>query len=46
MQWSIVEQGGRRMGGMVFVDADACDDVDLKAIAKMALKFVRTLPSK
>jgi len=45
-QASIVEQGGRRMGGMVFVDADACNDTDLKTIAKLAKSFNRSLPAK
>jgi len=43
---TVVEQGGRRMGGMIFVDADACTDTDLKALAKLALSFVRGLPEK
>jgi len=42
---SIVQQGGRRMGGMIFVDADACSDANLKSLAKLALSFVRSLPS-
>lgn len=41
-----VEQGGRSMGGMVFVDADCCSDADLKALAKLALSFVKQLPAK
>jgi len=43
---SVVEQGGRRMGGMVFVDADCCSESDLKVIAKLALDFVRELPPR
>jgi len=41
-----VEQGGRRMGGLIFVDADNCDEANLKALAKLALSFVKTLPDK
>jgi len=43
---SPVEQGGRQMGGLVFVDADQCSDSDLKLLAKLALKFVKELPAK
>lgn len=43
---SIVEQGGRRMGGLIFVDADAYSDTDLQRLAELALGFVRTLPPK
>ncbi len=42
----IVEQGGRRMGGLIFVDADNCSELHLKALAKLALSFVKTLPAK
>ena len=42
----IVEQGGRRMGGMIFVDADSCCDKELMSLAALALKFVQTLPVK
>jgi len=42
----IVEQGGRRMGGMIFVDADNCSDTDLKSLATLALRFAKTLPAK
>lgn len=41
-----VEQGGRRMGGLIFVDADNCSEPDLKKLAKIALRFVKTLPPK
>jgi len=41
-----VEQGGRRMGGLVFVDADNCSEPNLKQLAKLALQFVKTLPEK
>ncbi len=43
---SVMEQGGRRLGGMIFVDADACSDSTLKALAKIALNFVKQLPPK
>ncbi len=41
-----VDQGGRRMGGMVFVNADECSDSDLKLLGKLALGFVKGLPAK
>jgi TfoX/Sxy family transcriptional regulator of competence genes len=41
-----VEMGGRRMGGFVFVDADACDQAALDGWIALALGFVRTLPKK
>ena len=41
-----VEQGGRRMGGFIFVDADKCSEENLKSFAKLALRFVKTLPAK
>jgi len=41
-----VEQGGRKMGGLIFVDADNCTEPNLKALAKLALKFVTSLPAK
>lgn len=43
---SVVEQGGRRMGGMIFVDADKCSDQDLQALAELARTFVSSLPAK
>ena len=43
---TIMEQGGRRMGGLVFVDEAACDDAALKDWLALALIFVRTLPPK
>ena len=43
---SIVEMGGRRLGGLVFVDADACDDDALKHWIAMASGFVGRLPRK
>ena len=43
---SIMEQGGKRMGGLVFVDEDACDDTALRDWVSLALSFVTTLPPK
>lgn len=43
---SIMEQGGRRMGGLVFVDEDACDDAALRNWISLSLSFVTTLPPK
>lgn len=43
---TIVEMGGRRMGGMVFVGEEACDDDALKDWLSLALSFVSTLPAK
>jgi TfoX-like protein len=42
----IVEMGGRRMGGMVFVGEEACDNDALKDWLSLALGFVSTLPAK
>lgn len=42
----IMEQGGRRMGGLVFVDEEACDRKALKSWVRLALSFVSTLPAK
>jgi len=41
-----VEQGGRRMGGLVFVDADNCSEKNLKSLAQLAIEFVAGLPKK
>jgi TfoX/Sxy family transcriptional regulator of competence genes len=43
---SIVNMGGKRLGGLVFVDADACDQAALKEWIAMALGFARRLPKK
>ena len=43
--WAM-EQGGRRMGGLVFVDEAACDDGALRDWIALALGFVGTLPAK
>lgn len=42
----IMEHGGRRMGGMIFVAEDACDDGALKDWVSLALSFVSALPEK
>ncbi len=43
----IVELGGRRMSGMVFVDEEACpDDASLREWVTLAMSFVSTLPDK
>ena len=43
---TVVKQGSRRMGGLVFVDADKCTESNLKSLAKLALQFVKNLPKK
>ena len=43
---SIVEMGGRRMGGLVFVDSDVCDRAVLKEWLSMTLDYVARLPKK
>lgn len=43
---TIVEQGGRRMGGLIFVEEQACDAAALEEWIALALSFVRTLPPK
>ncbi|MBT5109298.1 MAG: RNA methyltransferase [Rhodospirillaceae bacterium] len=43
---SIMEMGGRRMGGLIFVEEDSCDDDALKDWISLALSFVTTLPPK
>ena len=42
----IMEQGGRRMGGFIFVNEDDCDDQQLKGWIQLAKKFAKTLPPK
>ncbi|MEM9359202.1 MAG: RNA methyltransferase [Pseudomonadota bacterium] len=39
-------QGGRTMTGLLFVDADDCDETLLKSWIDLALAFVETLPPK
>lgn len=41
-----VEQGGRRMSGMVFVDASHCNARALQSWIKLATSFVGTLKPK
>ena len=43
---SIVDMGGKRLGGLVFVDADECDDDTFKKWTAMAVGFVGRLPKK
>ena len=43
---TIMEQGGRRMGGLVFVVEEECGDTALKEWVSLALSFVTTLPPK
>ncbi len=43
---SVVEMGGRRLGGFVFVEAAACKPRALAAWVTMALGYVKTLPKK
>ena len=41
-----LEMGGRRMGGMVIVEAEDCDDAAFRAWVSLALGFVSGLPEK
>jgi TfoX/Sxy family transcriptional regulator of competence genes len=43
---SVVEMGGRRMGGFVFVDAPSCKGKALDAWIGLALTYVGALPPK
>jgi hypothetical protein len=43
---TVMELGGRRMSGFVFVPADQCDGDKLKDWIALALSFVSTLPAK
>ncbi len=43
---SAVMMGGRRMGGMVFVEDGACDDDALGGWIALAMGFVAALPPK
>ena len=43
---SIVEMGGKRLGGLIFVDADECEGDALKGWIDLALGFVGRLPKK
>lgn len=42
----VMEQGGRRMGGLIFVDEDDCSDAALMDWIALALSFVGLLPAK
>ncbi len=42
----VVEQGGRKMGGLIFVESDSLSDTELKTLMKLALSFVGSLPAK
>ena len=43
---SIMEQGGRRMGGLVYVEEGACNSVVMRDWIELTLEFVSTLPPK
>ncbi len=43
---SVVEMGGRRFGGFIFVDAEACTSRALPGWVAMALGYVKSLPKK
>jgi|SoiMethySBSTD1v2_1073268.scaffolds.fasta_scaffold1140288_2 TfoX/Sxy family transcriptional regulator of competence genes len=43
---SAVEMGGRRIGGFVFVEAEACTPRALTDWIALALGYVQTLPGK
>ena len=43
---TIMEQGGRVMGGFFFVDEESCDDEAMNAWMHLALSFVEGLPIK
>lgn len=42
----IVDLGGRRMGGLIYVAEDGCDEAALKDWLSLALSFVGPLPAK
>ena len=42
----IMEHGGRRMGGFIFVDEAACDADAFEGWVSLALGYVDTLPPK
>ena len=42
----VMEQGGRRMGGLIFVREEACDFAAIKEWVSLALSFVGGLPPK
>lgn len=43
---SIVAMGGKRMGGLIFVEEEACDDAALGEWVALAFSFVGELPAK
>ena len=43
---SIVDMGGKRLGGLIFVEAEACGDPALRKWLALALGFVGKLPRK
>lgn len=43
---SIVDMGGKRLGGLIFVDAEECDGDALNGWIDLALGFVGRLPKK
>jgi hypothetical protein len=43
---AVVEMGGRRIGGFIFVDAKACTSRTFPKWIAMALDYVNTLPEK
>jgi len=42
----VMEQGGRRMGGLIFVSEEVCDKNSLRDWIELALEFVSALPAK
>jgi len=38
--------GGRRMGGFIYLDAEAADPETMRALTSLALSFVTALPPK
>ena len=42
---TIVQQGGRRMGGLVFVDEEACDG-EVRSCSRRTPRSAATLPSR
>ena len=42
----VMEHGGRRMGGFIFVNEDDCNDAQLRAWIDLALEYVGSLPAK
>ena len=43
---TVMQQGGRRMSGIIFVAEEACDQEALQEWIALALSFVSTLPEK